>query len=183
MPGINDLKSALRRLTASGGGKRNDPVGNFKFRLELGSIEVAGFSECTGLQLETKVYEYKEGGRNSHSLKFPDTGSVGNITLKRGITTGANADVLFNWHQDVMDGNFDKEKNPNRRPDNPDKDIEKRCSITLYNDSGSVVMRWNLFRAFPVKWVGPEFKAAASELAIETLELACEGIELKKESN
>ncbi len=181
MPGLTDLKSILRTLTYSGGGKRTDPVGNFKFKLELGSIEVAGFNECTGLQLETIVYEYKEGGRNSHSLKFPDTGSVGNITLKRGITTGANADVLFNWHRDVMNGDFDSDKKLNQRPFNPAKDIEKRCSITLYNDLGIVVMRWNLFRAFPVKWVGPEFKAAASELAIETLELACEGIELKKE--
>ena len=45
----------------------NDPVGNFRFVLELGFLQAAGFSECTGLQLETKVYEYREGGRNSHA--------------------------------------------------------------------------------------------------------------------
>lgn len=158
----------------------NDPVGNYKFRLELGSIEVAGFSECTGLQMETKVFEYKEGGRNSHSLKFPDTGSVGNITLKRGMTTGANAAGLFNWHRDVMTGGFDKEKNPNLRPADPNRDIEKGCAIILNDDLGFVVKRWSLFRVFPVKWVGPEFKASSSGIAIETLELACEGIELEE---
>jgi phage tail-like protein len=157
----------------------NDPIGNFRFKLELGSIQVAGFSECTGLQLETKVYEYKEGGRNSHSLKFPDAGSVGNITLKRGIATGANADVLYDWHRDVMTGTFDQNKNPNKRSSDPDEDIQQKCAVILNDDAGNEVKRWNLSRVFPVKWVGPELKATASELAIETLELVCEGIELQ----
>lgn len=156
----------------------NDPVGSFKFVLELGFIQVAGFSECSGLQLETKVYEYKEGGRNSHSLKFPDTGSVGNITLKRGITIGTDSNALFDWHQDVMSGTFDQSKNPNKRKPDPDEDIDKRCSIILLDEFGNEVKRWNLFRAFPIKWVGPELKATANEVAIESLELACEGIEL-----
>jgi len=157
----------MRRIT--------DPVGNFRFILELGFLPVAGFSECTGLQLETKVYEYKEGGRNSSSLKFPDTGSVGNITLKRGLSIGPSAYVLFIWHQDVMSGTFN---NPNKRKADPDDDIDKKCAIILMDEFGLPVKRWTLFRAFPVKWVGPELKATANEVAIESLELACEGIEL-----
>lgn len=159
--------------------RENDPIGTQRFILELGAIQAAGFSECTGLQLETKVYEYKEGGRNSHSLKFPDAGNVGNITLKRGITTGAHSDVLYQWHRDVMTGTFDPGKNPNKRSSDPDVDSDRKCAVILNDESGNEVKRWNLFRVFPVKWVGPEFKAAASELAIETLELACEGIELQ----
>lgn len=156
----------------------NDPVGNFRFVLELGFLQVAGFSECTGLQLETKIYEHKEGGRNASSLKFPDTGSVGNITLKRGITNGLNLDVLFNWHKDVMSGTFDQTNNPNMRKADPDEDIDKRCAILLMDEKGIEIKRWTLLRAFPVKWVGPELKANTSEVAIETLELACEGIDL-----
>jgi phage tail-like protein len=155
-----------------------DPVGNFRFVLELGFLQVAGFSECTGLSLETKVFEYHEGGRNSHSLKFPEMGSVSNITLKRGITTGPAADVLFNWHRDVMTGAFDQANNPNKRPANPDQDIDKRVAVVLLDEAGNEVKRWQLFRVLPVKWVGPELKAMANELAIETLELACEGVEL-----
>jgi phage tail-like protein len=156
----------------------DDPVGSFRFGLELGFIEVAGFSECSGLQLETKVYEYKEGGRNSHSLKFPDTGSVGNIVLKRGITTGAFSKALFYWHLAVMSGSFGEGVNPNQRQGDPDVDILKSCSVILRDESGEEIQRWILFRPFPVKWVGPELKATASEIAIETLELACEGIVL-----
>lgn len=161
--------------------RENDPIGNFRFSLELGHIKVASFNECTGLQLETKVYEYKEGGVNSHSLKFPDVGSVGNITLKKGFTTGANSDALFEWHLDVMTGTYDKNKNPNLRPADTTKDIDKKCAIVLFDEKGKKVLkRWNLFRVFPVKWVGPDFKASASEIAIETLELACEGIQMQK---
>jgi phage tail-like protein len=156
----------------------DDPGRNFIFSLELGAIVVAGFSDCTGLQMETKVYEYKEGGRNACSLKFPEAGSVGNITLKRGITTGANSDALFEWHQDVMTGTFDENKNPNKRSSDPDKDISQKCAIILEDELGNELKRWHLFRPFPVKWVGPDLRATASEIAIETLELACEGIEL-----
>jgi len=155
-----------------------DPVATFRFVLELGFLQAAGFSECTGLQLETKVYEYREGGRNSHALKFPDVGSVGSITLKRGMTSGPASDVLYRWQRDVMSGSFDPASNPNRRPSDPNQDIDSKVAIVLLDEMGRPLKRWQLFRPFPVKWTGPELKASASEVAIEALELACEGIDL-----
>lgn len=158
--------------------RQADPVGAFRFVLELGYLEVAGFSECSGLQLETSVFEYAEGGRNSHKLQFPERGSVGKITLKRGIVSGSGAETLFNWHQDVLQGLFSADNNPNRRPADSDTDINRRIAIMLQDESGNVVHRWRLRRAFPVKWVGPDLKGATNELAMECLELACEGIEI-----
>ena len=155
-----------------------DPNPAFRFVLELGFLEVAGFSECTGLQLETSVFEYAEGGRNSHMLQFPERGAVGNITLKRGMVSGSGADALFNWHQDVMQGAFSESNNPNRRPGDPDSDIDRQVAIVLQDESGNEVLRWRLRRPLPVKWVGPDLKGSVSELAVETLELACEGVEL-----
>src|SRR5690606_20393275 len=155
-----------------------DPILNFRFVLELGFVQVAGFSECSGLSLETKIMEFKEGGRNSGPLKFPEIGSVGNITLKRGLASGAGADLLFKWHRDVMHGEFDPDDNPNKRKASPDEDIDQRCAIVLQNEAGEEVKRWKLFRAFPVKWTGPELKAMANDVALETLELACEDLEL-----
>jgi phage tail-like protein len=155
-----------------------DPVATFRFVLELGFLQAAGFSECTGLQLETKVYEYREGGRNSHALKFPDVGTVGSITLKRGITSGAASDVLYRWQRDVMTGTFDPAANPNRRPPDPNQDIDNKVAVVLLDEMGRPLKRWQLVRPFPVKWTGPELKAAANEVAIEVLELACEGIDL-----
>ena len=48
-----------------------DPLTGFRFVLELGFLEVGAFSECTGLAVDTKTFEYREGGRNSSVLKFP----------------------------------------------------------------------------------------------------------------
>lgn len=158
--------------------RSTDPILNYRFVLELGFVQVAGFSECTGLSLETKITEYREGGRNSGPLKFPEVGAVGNITLKRGIVPGPNVDVLFKWHLDVMRGAFDAANNPNKRKNSPDEDIDKRCAIVLQNELGEEVRRWKLVRAFPVKWTGPELKAMANEVAIEALELACESLDM-----
>jgi len=142
-----------------------DPFGNFRFKLELGDVEVAGFSECTGLNIETKVLEYKEGGNNATTLKFPEPSTFGNVTLKRGVT---NSNELIAWQLDVVAGTFSK----NARKNNPS------IAIVLMNEKGEDVRRFNLIRAFPVKWVGPDLKASASEAAIETLELAHEGIQI-----
>jgi phage tail-like protein len=145
--------------------REQDPVGNFRFKLELGDVEVAGFAECTGLNIETKVMEYKEGGNNATTLKFPEPSTFGNVTLKRGVT---NSNELIEWQLDVVSGTFSK----NARKNNPS------IAIVLMNEKGEDVRRWNLVRAFPVKWVGPDLKASASEVAIEALELAHEGIQL-----
>ena len=129
--------------------RANDPYGNFRFVVELGSIQVAGFAECAGLQMETKIFEYNEGGRNHTTLKFPEVTTYGNITLKRGITFSTNP------------------RAQNAQP----------LAIVLQDEQGETVKRWNLIRALPVKWVGPDLKANSSEVAIETLEIAHEGIE------
>jgi phage tail-like protein len=145
--------------------REQDPFVNFRFRLELGDVEVAGFAECTGLNVETKVFEYKEGGNNSTTLKFPEPSTFGNVTLKRGVTS---SNELLSWQLDVVSGTFGK----NKRAGNPS------VAVVLMNEKGEDVRRWNLVRAFPVKWVGPDLKATGNEVAIETLELAHEGIQL-----
>ncbi len=144
--------------------RTDDPFGAFRFVVELGSVQVAGFAECTGLSMETKVFEYKEGGNNATTLKFPEASAYGNVTLKRGIT---NSTELIDWHLDVINGQF----GVNVRASNPN------IAIVLNDDTGSAARRWNLIRAFPVKWVGPDLKASGNEVAIETLELAHEGIQ------
>jgi phage tail-like protein len=158
--------------------RATDPILNYRFLLELGFVQVAGFSECTGLVLESKIFEYKEGGRNSSPLKFPDFGAVSNITLKRGIVSGPHVDALFKWQSDVVNGAFNQNDNPNRRKASADGDIDKRCAVVVQDEAGQEIRRWRLVRAFPVKWTGPELKAMASDVALETLELACEGLEL-----
>jgi phage tail-like protein len=149
------------------------PLTGFRFVLELGFVEAGAFSECTGLAAETKVLEYKEGGRNYSALKFAEGGAVSNVVLKRGVLAGSAADALFRWHEGVATGAFG---HANTRPTDPDEDIDRNVAVVLQGEDGAEIKRWRLFRAFPVKWVGPDLKAMASEVAMETLELAHEGL-------
>jgi len=153
-----------------------DPYLNFQFRLELNNIQVAGFAECAGLQMETKVFEYNEGGRNDTTLKFPQTTTYGNITLKRGITLSND---LIEWHLDIVAGRFERNPRPPRDATRPRLPNQNRAiAIILQDELGLDVKRWTLINAFPVKWIGPDLKANATEVALETLELAHEGIQL-----
>lgn len=161
--------------------REGDPFGGFLFRLTLGNIEIAGFSECTGLERETKVFEYAEGGVNSHSLKFPERGSVSNLVLKRGLTTSTE---LYEWCADVAEGSF---RHANQRPSanaaaghsaaSSSQDSSRRISVALLDATGEVRREWLLRRAFPVKWSGPELNATDSATAFESIEIAHEGIE------
>lgn len=145
--------------------RKDDPFINCRFALELDNVRVAGFAECTGLQMETKVFEYKEGGNNQTTLKFPEHTSYGNITLKHGVT---KSNDLLDWQMDLANGQFKV---------NGRQGTHNIAIVLLAEKGDDQVKRWNLIRAFPVKWVGPELKATDNAVAIETLELAHEGIQ------
>jgi len=138
---------------------RKDPYKNFNFLVEIDGITRAGFAECSGLKLEIDVIEYREGGESSSTVrKLPGLAKVGDITLKRGITT---SNQLQAWIESVAKGV------PNR----------KNGVIVLLDDERKPVVRWKFFNAFPRKWEGPVFDAKGTDVAIETLTLCCEGLE------
>ena len=80
---------------------RVDPFKNFNFLVEIDGIAQAGFSECTGLRLEVDVIEYREGADLSSVRKLPGRSRVGDITLKRGITT---SNELQAWFESTLNG-------------------------------------------------------------------------------
>lgn len=138
-------------------GKRTDPYLAFRYLVEIECVTVGGFSEVTGLQVETEIKEYREGGLNEymHRLAGP-TRYPSNLILKRGLT---DADTLIKWHENITRG------------------IIERCngSIVLLDTTGQERWRWNFLKAYPVKWIGPNLRATTSEVAVETLELAHNG--------
>jgi phage tail-like protein len=138
--------------------QRNDPYKAFNFLVEIDGIAHAVFSEVTGLESETAVIEYRAGGENV-VRKLPGLTKFGNITLKRGITQDAE---LWNWRKSIVDGNIDR----------------RNGSIVLLDDNRSPVVRWNFHNAWVCKWEGPALSAKSNEVAIETMEIAHEGLEL-----
>jgi phage tail-like protein len=138
--------------------RATDPFASFNFKLEIEGITVAGFSEVTGLNQESNVIDYREGQEPITPRKLPGLNKFGNITLKRGVSPDLS---VYNWRKTVTDG-----------------DIERRnASIVLHNEKHEEVVRWNLVNAWPSKYVGPDLKANANEVAIETVELTHEGVE------
>lgn len=137
--------------------ERKDPYLSFRFLVELQSLIVGGFSEVSGLQAETEIEEIREGGVNDYVHKLPKITKYPNITLKRGIT---DCDTLWKWHQDVVNGKVER----------------KTVFVVLMDGEGNEKWRWSFEHAYPVKWQGPDLKADSSAVAVETLELAHNGI-------
>jgi phage tail-like protein len=117
------------------------------------------FTEVSGLQIETDVMEYQEGGNNSFVHRLPGFTKFSNITLKRGMTKSGD---FFKWCTSIANGQL----------------IRRNVSIIVYDTAGEELIHWDFHNAYPVKWIGPQFRAADSTAAIETLELAHEGIKL-----
>lgn len=138
--------------------RATDPFANFNFLLEIEGITIAGFSEVTGLNSEQNVIEYREGNEGITPRKLPGLTKFGNITLKRGISPDMQ---IYNWRKTVTDGDI----------------VRKNVSIVLQNEKHDEAVRWNLVNAWPSKYTGPDMKANANEVAIETIELAHEGLE------
>jgi len=138
-------------------GERSDPYLNFRFLVEINGVINGGFSEVSGLQAETEIEEIREGGVNDFVHKLPKITKYPNFTLKKGIT---DSEGLWKWHQDVINGKIER----------------KSGSIMLMDSEGNVKWRWNFSEAYPVKWAGPDLKADSSTVAVETVEIAHNGI-------
>ena len=139
-------------------GARVDPYANFNFLVEIDGITRAAFHEVTGHDSTIDVIEHREGGAVTPS-KYPAMVKYSNIVLKWGVTDDPE---LQQWHQDTADGTVTR----------------KNGSIVLLDRSGTEKRRWNFVNAWPVKWKGPDFNAEGNDIAIETLELAHEGLTL-----
>lgn len=137
--------------------KTKDPVPTCRFYVDIAGIAQAVFTEMSGLQLETEVTDYAEGGQNGFVHKLPGRTKVGNLTLKRGVTKSGE---FFKWYEELLHGTV--------KPRN--------VTVSMYDVKGEQVMKWDFLNAYPVKWTGPQFSADGKNVAIETLELAHEGL-------
>jgi|SRR5438132_11997673 len=140
-------------------GSRVDPYAGFNFTVEIDGVTAAGFAEASGFDSETDIIEYRNGDKENTHVKLPGLKKFPNIVLKRGFTKD---DALWKWRKLVMDGKTQRQSG----------------SIVLHNEAGEPALRWNFTEGWPSKWQGPAFNAKNNEVAIETLEIAHEGLEL-----
>ena len=140
-------------------GQRNDPYGGYNFLVEIDGITRAGFQECSGLDSSQEAGEYREGSDGPTTRKLPaGMVSYSNLSLKWGITVEKE---LWEWRKKVMEGGVER----------------KNLSIVLLDDKREEKLRWNVLGCWPTKWEGPSFNAQSNDVAVQTLELAHEGVE------
>ena len=139
------------------------PLPKFHFLVQWGGSK-GGFTEVTGLEVSNEAIEYREGSSPEyHKIKMPGMPKYSNITIKRGTFTGDKD--FYVWMNDIS---LNK--------------VERRdLTISLLNEDHEPVMTWKIKNAFPVKVQGSDLKSDGNEVAIETLEVAHEGLVVEAE--
>ena len=139
------------------------PVPRFHFQVDWGGAKMS-FTEVTGLVMEREKIEYRHSdSKDFNKISMPGMVKNNNITLKRG---KFESDFDFNtWLEEIA----------NER-------VEKRRDVTirLLNEKHNPVAAWTAIRCFPVKITASDLKSDANEIAVESIELAHEGLKLMK---
>lgn len=142
----------------------NSILSSYLFTVEIDGIETARFQKCEGLEAETEVLEIEEGGGGIRHLRgrtrYP------NLILEKGINEN---NELFKWYEQTFltDGKIER----------------KNGSVVLKDSQGNEIKRWNFFRAFPCRWIGPRLNYKdKNTFTVERIEIAHEGLELDDSS-
>lgn len=139
------------------------PLPSIHFQVNWGGTRI-GFTEVSGLDIEVQTISYREGADKEYEVrKMPGLKKYFNIVLKRGIVAGDNE--FFEWLNSIRLNQVER------------RDI----TISLLNEEHEPVMTWKVANAFPVKIEGPSLKATGNEVAIETMELAHEGLTIQND--
>jgi len=116
-----------------------------------------GFAAVTGLDSRQGSTGYR--GADTGTRRLPGLQATGNITLKMGVAKSGQP--LLAWLAAAAAGGAKR----------------RSLVLTQFDGRGQVVRAWRIRNAFPVKFVAPGFQATGNDVAIETLELAHEGLE------
>ena len=142
----------------------NYPLPGFHFSVKWSDDDKnISFSEVSGLSVETKVIEYREGSNQAlATYKMPGLKTFPKVVLKRG--TVANDNGFFLWW------NASKLNKPERRP----------VSIDLLDENHEPVATWDLKECWPSKVSFGTLSAKSNEVLIEELTLECESLEASR---
>jgi phage tail-like protein len=149
---------------ADDGNKQNTtwPLPKFYFSVQLGDDKDVKFSEVSGLEADAKVIEYRHGdSKVSSPIKMPGLSSDKTVTMRKGMFV---KDAKFwTWFSEIKMNIISR----------------RAVVINLLDESGAPKMVWTLHNAWPTKVTGADLKSEGSEVAVESIELAYETLEVK----
>ncbi|HET7535756.1 MAG TPA: phage tail protein [Candidatus Didemnitutus sp.] len=135
------------------------PLPSFRFQVTWGSQQKIPFQEVSGLDTETQVIEYRHSNSSAFStIKMPGIKKFGNVTMKRGVFTKDN--MFWDWYKQITMNTI------------------KRITVIvqLLDEKGNPTMTWTLLNAWPTKISSPTLKSDGNDVAIQTIEIAHEGL-------
>ncbi|MEP0984346.1 phage tail protein [Ekhidna sp.] len=144
------------------GSKENNvwPMPKFRFSVDWGTIKQnMAFQEVSGLEAETQVIEYRASNSAVFStVKMPGIAKYGNVTMKRGVFVKDNS--FWNWYNQIKMNTIKRQT----------------VTIKLLDENGKPTMTWTLKNAWPTKITGTDLKSDGNEVAVDTIEIAHEGL-------
>lgn len=136
------------------------PMPKFRFEVDFGTgMAPVSFQEVSGLDMETQVIEYRKSNKPAFTtIKMPGIAKHGNITMKKGVFTDDN--TFWNWYKQFSTNSVTR----------------KTVTIKLPDEEGKTTIQWQLNNAWPIKITSTDLKANGNEVAVETIEIAHEGL-------
>lgn len=139
---------------------RHGPLRGARFLLEIDGVAKAGFSRCRLPDSTTDVVEYREGNEPSTPRKLAGLTEYGPLELRYGVATDGLE--LSEWRELVEQGKVDEAR--------------RSIAVVLLDEEGQPAARWELRNAWPTRYAPPTLDASRAAVAIETLDVACEGM-------
>lgn len=152
----------MARLTPNT--NRYDPYRNFRFKVVIDGMPVAGLSKMGALKRSTEVVEWREAGENITSRKLPGKTKFESVTLEAGLTYDTTFEDWANLVNDFESHSTTSIKN-----------FRKDLTVEVYNEAGKKVLAWQLFSCWVSDYQAlPELDAGANAVAIQTIKLEYE---------
>ena len=135
------------------------PLPKFYFSVKFGDGKHASFQEISGLETETQPIEYRHGDSQVFStIKMPGIVKSGNVTMKKGVFVNDNN--FWDWYNQIKMNTIKRQT----------------VVISLLDEGGNPTMTWSLVNAWPTKITATDHKSDGNEVAVETIEIAHEGL-------
>ena len=137
------------------------PLPKFYFKVTWEDGKDLAFQEVSGLDAEAQIIEYRHGNSPVFSpIKMPGIMKYSNVTMKKGVFT--TDQKFWDWYKKIK------------------MNVIPRVTITiqLCDEAGAAKMTWTLKNAWPTKVTPTDMKSDGNEVAIESIEIVHEGIDI-----
>lgn len=168
-----NMRQLDKYLKTFGRTDQEDPLKVFRFQIEIENFARFGFKSCSGLEAQTDVTEYREGGANTTVQKSPGLTKFPDLTLERGqiLASGSGDLDIVTWYKAVFDVSAKRPKSS--------KVFRRDIDIVQFDKEGEEVKRWRVVEAWPSQFKAMgDLDGQSSDNSLERMVITHEGFYL-----